>query len=57
MFLELMIAHHQGAIEMAEAVLDRSTNSTVRTFATGVVKSQDSEIDLMESMLAERAAE
>jgi uncharacterized protein (DUF305 family) len=56
MFLELMIAHHQGAIEMAEAVLDRSTNSTVRTFATGVVKSQQSEIDLMNSMLEERPA-
>ncbi|MBG6237186.1 uncharacterized protein (DUF305 family) [Mycetocola sp. CAN_C7] len=56
MFLTLMIAHHQGAIEMAEAVLDRSTNSTVRTFATGVVKAQQSEIDLMESMLAERPA-
>lgn len=56
MFLELMIAHHQGAIEMAEAVLDRSTNTTVRTFATGVVKAQQSEIGLMESMLAERPA-
>jgi uncharacterized protein (DUF305 family) len=28
----------------------------VRTFATGVVKAQQSEIDLMESMLAERPA-
>ena len=56
MFLELMIAHHRGAIDMAEALLDRSTNSTVRTFSAGVVKSQDSEIDLMESMLEERPA-
>lgn len=56
MFLELMIAHHQGAVEMAEAVLDRSTNTTVRTFATGVVEAQQSEIGLMESMLAERPA-
>ena len=57
MFLELMIAHHKGAIDMAEAVLDRSTNTSVRTFATGVVKAQQSEIDLMESMLEERPAE
>ena len=56
MFLELMIAHHQGAIDMAEALLDRSTNSTVRTFSNGVIKSQDSEIDLMNSMLEERPA-
>ncbi|MET0886420.1 MAG: DUF305 domain-containing protein [Mycetocola sp.] len=56
MFLELMIAHHMGAIDMANAVLDRSTNDTVRTFATGVVESQKSEIDLMNDMLAERPA-
>jgi uncharacterized protein (DUF305 family) len=56
MFLELMIAHHVGAIDMANAVLDRSTNETVRTFATGVVASQESEIDLMNDMLAERPA-
>lgn len=56
MFLELMVAHHQGAIEMAKAVLDRSTNTTVRAFATSVVKAQQSEIDLMESMLEERPA-
>lgn len=55
-FLELMIAHHVGAIDMAKAVLDRSTDETVRTFATGVVESQESEIDLMNEMLAERPA-
>ncbi len=53
-FLVVMIAHHQGAIEMAEAVLDRSSNATVRAFATSVVASQKSEIDLMTGMLAER---
>ena len=55
-FLQLMIAHHRGAVEMAEAVLDRSTNETVTRFASGVVASQESEIDLMESMLADRGA-
>ena len=54
-FLVIMIAHHQGAIEMADAVLDRSTNQTVRAFATSVVTSQVSEIDLMTGMLAERS--
>jgi uncharacterized protein (DUF305 family) len=51
-FLTLMIAHHQGALDMGEAVLDRATNTTVLAFATGVVASQKSEINLMESMLA-----
>ncbi|TFC71335.1 DUF305 domain-containing protein [Cryobacterium sp. TMS1-20-1] len=54
-FLVIMIAHHQGAIEMAEAVLDRSTNATVQSFATSVVLSQESEIDLMTGMLADRS--
>ncbi|MFF2371475.1 DUF305 domain-containing protein [Agromyces sp. NPDC058110] len=54
-FLELMIAHHLGAVEMAEAVLDRSTNPLVTPFATSVVTSQNAEIDLMEGLLAERA--
>ncbi|GAB3617197.1 hypothetical protein GCM10027416_17540 [Okibacterium endophyticum] len=56
MFLELMIAHHRGAVDMAEALLDRSTHPVVTTFAEGVLVSQQSEIDLMESMLAERGA-
>ena len=54
-FLTLMIAHHQGAVEMAESVLDRSSNSVVDSFATAVVQSQVSEIELMQSMLAKRA--
>ncbi|MGO3885076.1 MAG: DUF305 domain-containing protein, partial [Mycetocola sp.] len=53
-FLTLMIAHHRGAIEMAEALLDRSENPVVTTFATGVVTAQQSEIDLMQYMLEER---
>jgi len=54
-FLTLMITHHEGAIEMAESVLDRTSNSMVRTFATAVVTSQQSEINLMTDMLAARS--
>ena len=54
LFLNLMIAHHQGALEMAEAVLDRSDHASTRTFATAVLTSQQSEIDLMNEMLAAR---
>ncbi|MET1020427.1 MAG: DUF305 domain-containing protein [Microterricola sp.] len=53
-FLTLMIAHHKGALEMAESVLERSTNSVIVPFANSVIASQNSEIELMESMLAER---
>ena len=54
LFLSLMIAHHQGALEMAEAVLDRTDHPGVLTFADAVLVSQASEIDLMTRMLAER---
>ncbi len=54
LFLTLMIAHHQGALEMAESVLERSTNPVIVPFANAVLASQASEIDLMESMLAQR---
>ncbi|MBT2518033.1 DUF305 domain-containing protein [Streptomyces sp. ISL-90] len=54
-FLELMIVHHQGAVEMAEAVLARSSRDVVVNLATSIVASQTSEIELMEAMLHERS--
>ncbi|ANP71311.1 DUF305 domain-containing protein [Cryobacterium arcticum] len=54
MFLTLMIAHHRGAVDMAEAVQDRANNPSILGFANSVIVSQESEINLMESMLAAR---
>ncbi len=51
-FLELMIAHHQGGVEMAEAILERSTNPLVTPLARNVVRAQTAEIDYMKSLLA-----
>jgi uncharacterized protein (DUF305 family) len=53
-FLTLMIAHHLGAVDMAEAVQDRATNTSILGFANSVIISQEAEIALMESMLAAR---
>jgi len=53
-FLELMIAHHRGAVEMGDAVLTRTDVSVVRSFATGMITAQESEIGYMEKLLAER---
>ena len=52
LFLELMIAHHQGAVEMAEAVLDRTDVRVVTQLATTIVTSQSSEIEYMTALLA-----
>jgi len=54
-FLTLMIAHHKGGIEMAEAVLDRSTERVVTQLATGIVKSQSAELELMQNLLSQRS--
>jgi uncharacterized protein (DUF305 family) len=54
-FLELMIAHLRGAIEMADAALARSSNDLVVPFANSIVQSQAAEIALMEDLLAARS--
>ncbi|GAA1727567.1 DUF305 domain-containing protein [Microcella frigidaquae] len=54
-FLELMIAHHQGGVEMAEAVLARSDNPQVRALAEGMVQLQQKELDYMAELLAARS--
>ena len=53
-FLELMIAHHRGGVEMAAAILERSDVNVVRDLAAGILSVQESEMALMERMLAER---
>jgi uncharacterized protein (DUF305 family) len=53
-FLRLMIAHHRGALEMSEAVIERSGHPAVLAFARGVLLSQRSEIALMTTLLEER---
>lgn len=55
-FLELMIAHHEGGVDMAEAVVARSSLPVVTDLAKSMVAAQRSEIQLMQDMLAERAA-
>ena len=51
LFLEGMIAHHEGAIAMAQMVLD-SDNSEVRALAEAIVSSQLAQIDFMKTLLS-----
>ncbi|MBV1852795.1 DUF305 domain-containing protein [Catellatospora tritici] len=51
MFLTLMIAHHQGALTMADQELVDGTNPLVRQLAQQVVNSQSTEIATMRSIL------
>ncbi len=50
LFLEGMIAHHEGAIQMAEMVKD-STNSEVKKLCTNIVASQSAEIEAKKALL------
>ncbi|MFN5791439.1 MAG: DUF305 domain-containing protein [Burkholderiales bacterium] len=49
---EAMIAHHEGAIEMANTVLDDGTNADIRALAQAVIKGQQAEIETLRSLVA-----
>jgi uncharacterized protein (DUF305 family) len=48
-FIEEMIPHHEGAIEMAEVALENSENEDIRALAQEIIAAQESEISRMES--------
>jgi uncharacterized protein (DUF305 family) len=54
-FLELMIEHHKGGVEMAEAVLPLTDRTEVTYLADTIVAGQQAEIATMEDMLAARS--
>jgi len=51
LFLEQMIVHHEGAIEMADTVIDDGRHPDVGALADEIVASQTDEIGRMRSML------
>jgi len=53
MFLELMITHHEGALEMAEAAVRGGSNAYVRSSGKHVLVEQEREITAMTALLAE----
>lgn len=54
LFLQLMIRHHQSAIDMAQAYLDRGNQENVEAFAGNVLRVQQNEINTMNQMLEAR---
>ncbi len=51
LFLEGMILHHEGAIEMTQMVISSETKE-VRDLAESIIKSQTDQIDQMKKLLA-----
>jgi uncharacterized protein (DUF305 family) len=49
---EMMIRHHEGAIVMAQTVLESGTNPDVELLADQIIAAQQAEIDQMRALLA-----
>ncbi|WP_405485748.1 DUF305 domain-containing protein [Nocardia sp. NBC_00511] len=53
MWMQMMIEHHQGAITMANTELAQGTNPDAKALAQSIVTAQQTEIDQMNTMLAQ----
>ena len=51
LWLTMMVQHHQGAIEMAQGVLDTSSDTRVKTLASAIIEGQKKEITTMQGLL------
>ena len=52
LWLQMMIAHHEGAVQMAEQVKAGSGNPEVTALADSVIAGQTQEIETMQNLLA-----
>jgi len=54
-FVQAMIPHHQGAIDMARAVLQFGKDDQVKVWANQIIAAQQAEIVAMQKWLKQRA--
>lgn len=50
-FLEMMVGHHQGAVQMAATEKGKGANGQAKALATGIIKAQNAEITQMNKLL------
>jgi uncharacterized protein (DUF305 family) len=51
-FVTMMMAHHQGAIDMAKVELEYGKDPTLRAMAEAIIAAQEKEIEEMQGWLA-----
>ncbi|MFP5479407.1 MAG: DUF305 domain-containing protein [Alphaproteobacteria bacterium] len=51
-FVRGMIAHHQGAVDMARVLLEHGTDPELKTLAETIISAQEEEIRFMQDWLA-----
>lgn len=54
LFLQLMIRHHQGGVDMAEAATHAVASEPIRRIARGMIRDQSNEIAVMTAILDTR---
>jgi uncharacterized protein (DUF305 family) len=52
-FVDMMVPHHQGAIDMAKSVLKYGHNEQIRRMAQDIVSAQEQEIQAMRQAVGE----
>jgi uncharacterized protein (DUF305 family) len=52
-FLESMIVHHEGAIKMANIVLEKTKRPEIKKMAEDIINAQSGEITLMKGWLSQ----
>ena len=52
-FIDAMVPHHQGAVEMAEVALENAEHREIRDLAEDVVKAQEAEIEKLRAIKVE----
>jgi uncharacterized protein (DUF305 family) len=53
-FIDAMVPHHQGAVEMAEVALDNAEHQQIRDLAQDIVTAQEAEIEELKSIKKEQ---
>ena len=51
-FVRKLIAHHRGAIEMSQILLDQGTDLQIRRIATKLITQQTKDVEELEQLLS-----